>query len=107
MYACACICVWRGVSGIVLADYRKHGGFERCNVSAAHNRRRQLIPCLCNSEHEKMFPKVMSARLFSDFVSMPTCVRNMEIKKVLKVAVVKMINDLMSIYQVSCQTSEF
>ena len=45
--------------------------------------------------------------LFSDFVGMPTCVRNLEIKKVLKVAVVKMINDLMSIYQVSCQTPEF
>ena len=39
--------------------------------------------------------------LFSDFVSMPTCIRNMEIKKVLKVAVVKMINDLMSVYQVN------
>ena len=38
--------------------------------------------------------------LFSDFVGMPTCVRKIEIKKVLKVAVVKMINDLMSVYQV-------
>ena len=37
---------------------------------------------------------------------MPTFVRNMEIKKVLKVAVVKMINDLMSVYQVSCQTQK-
>ena len=45
--------------------------------------------------------------LFSDFVGMPTCVRKMEIKKVLKVAVVKMINDFMSIYQVSCQMLEF
>ena len=45
--------------------------------------------------------------LFSDFVGMPTCVRNMEIKKVLKVAVVMMINDLMSVYQVSCQTPKF
>ena len=39
-----------------------------------------------------------------DFVGMPTCVRNMEIKKVLKVAVVKMINDLMSVYQVRCRS---
>ena len=38
---------------------------------------------------------------------MPTCVRNMEIKKVFKVAVVMMINDLMSVYQVSCQTPKF
>ena len=37
--------------------------------------------------------------LFSDFVGMPMCVRNMEIKKVFKVAVVMMINDLMSVYQ--------
>ena len=49
----------------------------------------------------------MWAMLFSDFVGMPTCVRNMKIKKVLKVAVGKMINDLMSVYQVSCQMPEF
>ena len=72
VHVCAYVCVWRGASGIVLADYRKHGGFERCSVLAAYNGCRQFIPCLGDSECEKMFPKVMWALLFSDFVGMPT-----------------------------------
>ena len=49
MCARACICVWMGVSGIVLADYRKHGGFERCSVWAAQNKK---YIHLCISSHD-------------------------------------------------------
>ena len=40
----------------------------------------------------------MGAVLFSDFVCIPTCVRCIEDKKMFKVAIGKLVNNLVSVY---------
>lgn len=43
---------------------------------------------------------ILKSPLFSDFVGMSSCVRHMDIKKVLQIVVGKMVNDFVDGYQV-------